>query len=99
MHLCATIDWKNILLIPHRLFTLWNETRLERAVLREYGKNVFFHLIVCTPRENFSPAMQKIEIKSINNRNNFYKFMIRLTPFHLPRHFADCSCNIVETPS
>jgi hypothetical protein len=25
--------------------------------------------------------------------------MIRLTPFHLPRHFADCSCNIVETPS
>ena len=78
MHLCATIDWKNILLIPHRLFTLWNETRLERTVLREYGKIFFFRLIVSTPREIFSPAMQKIKIKSINNHNIFYiKFMIR----------------------
>lgn len=38
MHLCATSDWKEAILIPHRIFSLWNETGSEWTVLWKYGK-------------------------------------------------------------
>lgn len=38
LHLCATSDWKEAILISHRIFSLWNKTGSEWTVLWKHGK-------------------------------------------------------------
>lgn len=60
LHLCATIIWKDILLIPHFLFTLRYKARLEWTILWEHGKldiceYKFYLLFIISLIKFFSP--------------------------------------------